>query len=226
MSIKINIAIDGFSACGKSSTAKQVAEELGYTYIDTGAMYRAVTYYLQQHLINVHNEEGIKDALPNIEIDFKRINGELHTFLNDEDIESEIRKPYVAAMVSEVAANSDVRKKLVEQQQKMAAHKGVVMEGRDIGSVVMPEAELKFFMTADLDVRTKRRQDELLAKTGKLFSLEELKSNLIHRDKIDSTREDSPLTQVDDAIVIDTTHLTLEKQIELIVDKANGLINA
>lgn len=226
MTKRINIAIDGFSACGKSSTAKQVADCLGYTYIDTGAMYRAVTYYLQQHLINVHNQDGIEKALPDIEINFKRVNGVLHTFLNNEDVEMEIRKPYVAAMVSEVATNSSVRRKLVEQQQKMATQRGVVMEGRDIGSVVLPDAELKFFMTADLDVRTKRRQDELLHKTGKLFPLEDLKENLVHRDKIDSTREDSPLTQVEDAIIIDTTFLTLEQQIELICSKAKTLISA
>lgn len=119
---------------------------------------------------------------------------------------------------------SNVRRMLVEQQQKMAAQKGVVMEGRDIGSVVMPDAELKFFMTADVDVRTKRRQDELLKKSGKLFPLEELKANLQHRDRIDSTREDSPLTRVPDAIEIDTTHITLEEQIQLICDKAMALI--
>ena len=132
----------------------------------------------------------------------------------------------MAALVSEVAAMSNVRKKLVEQQKLMAIQKGVVMEGRDIGSVVMPNAALKFFMTADIDVRTKRRQDELLAKTGKLFPLDELKANLIHRDRIDSTREDSPLTKVTDAIEIDTTHLTLEEQVEIICKKAIEIINA
>jgi cytidylate kinase len=140
-------------------------------------------------------------------------------------VEEEIRQPRVAAIVSEVAAMSNVRKMLVAQQQKMAAQKGVVMEGRDIGSVVIPDAELKFFMIADVDVRTKRRQDELLEKSGKLFPLEELKANLLHRDKIDSTREDSPLTKVEDAIEIDTTHVTLEDQIELIYEKAMVLIN-
>ena len=147
-----------------------------------------------------------------------------HTFLNNEDVELEIREPRVAAIVSEVAAMSNVRKKLVEQQQKMATHKGLVMEGRDIGSVVMPNAELKFFMTADIDIRTQRRQAELLKKTGKLFSLDELKANLLHRDRIDSTREDSPLTKVKDAIEIDTTHLTLETQIQKIVDMANAYL--
>lgn len=221
---KINIAIDGFSACGKSSTAKRVAKKLDYIYIDSGAMYRAVTLYLQQHLIDIDNLKGIEAALPKIEIEFKKVNDKHHTFLNGKDVEEEIRQPRVAALVSEVAAMSNVRKKLVEQQQKMATHKGVVMEGRDIGSVVMPDAELKFFMTADVDVRTKRRQDELLNKTGKLFPLEELKANLLHRDKIDSTREDSPLTKVADAIEIDTTNLTLENQIDLIYDMAKEII--
>ncbi|HPW86591.1 MAG TPA: (d)CMP kinase [Chitinophagales bacterium] len=221
---KINIAIDGYSACGKSSTAKRVAQRLGYIYIDSGAMYRAVTLYLQQHLIDIDNLEGIAQALPQIQIDFRKAGEVFHTFLNGVDVEQEIRQPAVAAQVSEVAAMSIVRRMLVEQQQKMAAQKGVVMEGRDIGSVVMPDAELKFFMTADVDVRTKRRQDELLKKSGKLFPLEELKANLQHRDRIDSTREDSPLTRVPDAIEIDTTHITLEEQIQLICDKAMALI--
>lgn len=221
---KINIAIDGYSACGKSSTAKRVAQRLGYIYIDSGAMYRAVTLYLQQHLIDIDNLEGIAQALPQIQIDFRKAGEVFHTFLNGVDVEQEIRQPAVAAQVSEVAAMSNVRRMLVEQQQKMAAQKGVVMEGRDIGSVVMPDAELKFFMTADVDVRTKRRQDELLKKSGKLFPLEELKANLQHRDRIDSTREDSPLTRVPDAIEIDTTHITLEEQIQLICDKAMAFI--
>lgn len=225
MTHKINIAIDGYSACGKSSTARRVAKRLGYIYIDSGAMYRAVTLYFQQHLIDLDNLAGIEKALPMISIDFRKVGEVYHTFLNDVDVEEEIRQPTVAAIVSEVAAMSNVRRKLVEQQQKMAVQKGVVMEGRDIGSVVIPDAELKFFMTADIDVRTKRRQDELLKKSGKLFPLEELKANLIHRDKIDSTREDSPLTKVPDAIELDTTHLTLEEQIELIYNKAMLLIN-
>ena len=225
MTHKINIAIDGYSACGKSSTAKRVAAKLGYIYIDSGAMYRAVTFYFQQHLIDLDNFEAIENALPKIHIDFRKVADVHHVFLNDADIEEEIRQPTVAAIVSEVAAMSNVRRKLVEQQQKMAAQKGVVMEGRDIGSVVIPDAELKFFMTADIDVRTKRRQEELLKKSGKLFPLEELKANLIHRDKIDSTREDSPLTKVPDAIELDTTHLTLEEQIEWIYNKAIQIIN-
>jgi CMP/dCMP kinase len=222
---KINIAIDGYSACGKSSTAKRVAKKLGYIYIDSGAMYRAVTLYFQQHLIDLDNFEGIEKALQKIQIDFRKVGDVHHTFLNDVDVEEEIRQPTVAAIVSEVAAMSNVRKMLVAQQQKMAAQKGVVMEGRDIGSIVIPDAELKFFMTADVDVRTRRRQDELLKKSGKLFPLEDLKANLLHRDRIDSTREDSPLTKVKDAIEIDTTHLTLENQINLIYDMALKLIN-
>ncbi len=223
---KINIAIDGYSACGKSSTAKRVAKRLDYIYIDTGAMYRAVTLYFRLHLIDIDNLEGIKNALPNIQIDFRKVGEGHHTFLNGEDVEEEIRQPYVAALVSEVAAMSNIRKMLVEQQKKMAAQKGVVMEGRDIGSVVIPDAELKFFMTADVDVRTKRRQQELLQDTGRAFPLEELKANLLHRDRIDSTREDSPLTKVADAIELDTTLLTLEDQINIICDRALELIQA
>lgn len=201
-----------------------MAKKLNYIYIDSGAMYRAVTLYFQQHLIDLDNVDGIEKALPNIQIDFRKVGDVHHTFLNDVDVEDDIRQPRVAAIVSEVAAMSNVRKKLVEQQQKMAAQRGVVMEGRDIGSVVIPDAELKFFMTADVDIRTKRRQDELLKKSGKLFPLAELKANLLHRDKIDSTREDSPLTKVEDAIEIDTSHLTLENQVDLIVDMAMKLI--
>ncbi|MFN8237267.1 MAG: (d)CMP kinase [Chitinophagales bacterium] len=225
MTKRINIAIDGYSACGKSSTAKQVAKRLGYLYIDSGAMYRAVTLYFQEHLIDLDNAEGIEKALPCIEIEFVRMGESHHTFLNGTDVEDAIRQPEVAALVSEVAAMSNVRRMLVSRQQKMAAQKGVVMEGRDIGSVVIPDAELKFFMTADVDVRTKRRQDELLKKTGKLFPLEELKANLLHRDRIDSTREDSPLTKVPEAIEIDTTYLTLDEQIEIICQKALEQIN-
>ena len=221
---KINIAIDGYSACGKSSTAKRVANKLGYIYIDSGAMYRAVTLYFQQHLIDLDNTEGIQNALPKIEIDFRKVGDVHHTFLNGVDVEEEIRQPRVAAIVSEVAAMSNVRKKLVEQQQKMATQKGVVMEGRDVGSVVIPDAELKFFMTADVDVRTKRRQDELLKKSNKLFPLADLKANLLHRDKIDSTREDSPLTKVPEAIEIDTTNLTLDNQVDMILDIVMELI--
>lgn len=226
MTKKINIAIDGYSACGKSSTAKQVAKKLDYIYIDTGAMYRAVTLYFRMHLIDIDNPDGIEKALPNIEINFRKVGDRYHTFLNGDDVEAEIRQPLIAAVVSEVAAMSNVRRKLVQQQQKMAAHKGVVMEGRDIASVVIPDAELKIFMTADIDVRTKRRQEELLKDSGRAFSPEELKANLLHRDKVDSTREDSPLTKVPDAIVIDTTHLTLDEQIDIIYRKAQELIHA
>ena len=157
MTRKINIAIDGYSACGKSSTAKRVAKKLGYIYIDSGAMYRAVTLYFQQHLIDLDNLEGIENALPKISIDFRRAGDLHHTFLNDVDVEEEIRQPRVAAIVSEVAAMSNVRKMLVAQQQKMAGQKDVVIEGRDIGSVEISDAEVKFYMTADVDVRTKRR---------------------------------------------------------------------
>lgn len=224
---KINIAIDGYSACGKSSTAKEVARRLKYTYIDTGAMYRAVTYFFQKNQINWQDAEAVEKALQEIEISFHKIRDDqpAHTFLNGADVEMEIRQPKVASLVSEVSTISAVRKKLVEQQQKMAREKGVVMDGRDIGSVVIPDAELKFFMTADLDIRTLRRQKELKEKTGRSFPLEELRSNLIHRDKIDSSREDSPLTQVPDAIVIDTTYLTLSQQIDQILQLAEAKIN-
>jgi cytidylate kinase len=225
---KINIAIDGYSACGKSSTAKEVAKRLDYTYIDTGAMYRAVTYFMQQHHIDWRDEAAIENGLKQIDIRFHKVaEGQpAHTFLNGEDVELQIRQPEVAALVSEVSTISAVRRKLVEEQQEMAIDKGVVMDGRDIGSVVLPDAELKFFMTADLDIRARRRQKELIEKTGRAFPLEELKANLIHRDKIDSSRADSPLTQVPDAIVIDTTNLTLGDQIDQIMALARQQIDA
>lgn len=218
--IKINIAIDGYSACGKSSTAIEVAKLLNYIYIDTGAMYRAVTLYLLENDINIANIDNIEIALQNIQLQFKNIDNNRILYLNNNNVEQAIRQPKIASLVSEVSTISVVRKKMVEQQQQMAAQKGVVMDGRDIGSVVLPNAELKFFMTANIDIRTKRRQKELLEKTGQLYDLKEIEANLIHRDNIDSTRSDSPLTLVKDAMIIDTSFITLDEQIDMIYQKA------
>jgi CMP/dCMP kinase len=215
---RINIAIDGHSACGKSTTAKAVAEHLGYTYIDTGAMYRAVTYYLMKHHIGVTDDQSLQEALGQIHIEFRMVNGKSHTFLNGEDVESVIRTPEIAAQVSTVSAVSAVRRAMVEQQQAMGAMKGVVMDGRDIGTVVFPDAELKVFMTADPDIRAERRRAELLAK-GIEDDVQTVKANLLHRDELDSTREDSPLRQAADAIVIDTSHISPEDQVFLVLEQ-------
>lgn len=211
---KINIAIDGYSGCGKSTTAKAVAKALGYTYIDTGAMYRAVTLYFQRLAIDIDNEAEVEAALNQLEIRFvfHEERKEIHTYLNGEDVETEIRTPEVAAFVSPVAAISAVRRKLVEQQQAMGKERGVVMDGRDIGTVVFPDAECKFFMTAEVDIRTQRRLEEL-ANNGISSTFDAVKENLLERDRIDSNRADSPLMRADDAIILDTSHITMEEQI-------------
>ncbi|SFE39185.1 (d)CMP kinase [Thermoflexibacter ruber] len=215
---KIIIAIDGYSACGKSSTAKAVASILGYSYIDTGAMYRAVTLYFLQNFVSLTNPNEIENALKEIEIEFRHNpkTQKSDTYLNGINVEQEIRQMTVSDKVSEVSAISQVRRFLVAQQQKMGKKKGIVMDGRDIGTVVFPEAELKIFMTAEMTVRAKRRQDELLEK-GELVDLEEIIENLKKRDLIDTSRQDSPLRQAEDAQLIDTTAITFEEQVKQIV---------
>lgn len=227
MNTKINIAIDGYSATGKSSTAKRVAKKLGYLYVDSGAMYRAVTLYLLENGVDIHDVAKVAEALPKIIIDFRYDHAEqrMHTFLNGEDVEDDIRQLHVSQWVSEVSAISEVRKVMVQQQQALGKNKGVVMDGRDIGTVVFPEAELKFFMTANYDIRTVRRKKELLEK-GKEASEREILENLKKRDHIDSTREDSPLTKAADAIEIDTSNITLEDQVNLIYDYAMRKTNS
>jgi cytidylate kinase len=222
---KIIIAIDGYSACGKSSTAKVVANILNYSYIDTGAMYRAVTLYFLKNFISLTNPVEIDNILKEIEIEFRHNSkaGKSDTYLNGLNVENEIRQMTVSDKVSEVSAISSVRRFLVAQQQKMGKKKGIVMDGRDIGTVVFPEAELKIFMTADMMIRAKRRQDELLAK-GNLVKLEDIIQNLEKRDKIDTTRADSPLRQANDAQVIDTSYITFEEQVEMIINAVSEKI--
>lgn len=217
---KIVIAIDGYSACGKSTTAKQVAAVLGYKYIDTGAMYRAVTLYFIDNHVAITNPKEVSRALQNIHLTFM-VNAKnvSETFLNGLNVEKEIRKMRVSERVSEISAIKEVRVALVDQQRKMGKEKGVVMDGRDIGSVVFPQAELKFFMTADILVRAFRRQKELLMK-DQLVDLDEVVDNLIQRDKIDTSRKESPLIQAQDAIVIDTTHITIDEQVDEVVRRA------
>jgi CMP/dCMP kinase len=214
---KIVIAIDGYSACGKSTTAKEMANVLGYRYIDTGAMYRAVTLFFLDHHISLTNPKEITKALQQINISFK-VNSKnmTETYLNGLNVEKEIRKMRISEYVSQVSAIKDVRVAMVEQQRRMGREKGVVMDGRDIGTVVFPHAELKLFMTADILVRAFRRQKELMLR-DQLIDLDEVIDNIIHRDKIDTTRAESPLKQADDAIVIDTTHITIDEQVDEVV---------
>lgn len=222
---KINIAIDGLSGCGKSSTAKAVAKALHYKFIDTGAMYRAVTLYFIQNDIDLSNHDQVMKALSEVQVDFEfnKESQQNETILNQQNVEKEIRKMYVSQMVSPVSAIKEVRVAMVAQQQEMGKHKGVVMDGRDIGSVVFPDAELKVFMTASTAVRAKRRQEEL-AEKGENVALEAIIENLESRDLQDSTRDESPLIKVDDAIEIDTSDLKFEDQVQKVLDLANSHI--
>jgi cytidylate kinase len=221
---KVVIAIDGYSACGKSTTAKEVAKILGYRYIDSGAMYRAVTHYILDHHIALSNPKEIVKALQNIHITF-HINskGVTETFLNGLNVEKAIRKMRISEHVSPVSAIKEVRLAMVEQQRKLGKEKGIVMDGRDIGTVVFPNAELKFFMKADMLVRAFRRQKELL-ENDRLVDLDTVIENIEKRDQIDTTRTESPLRQAEDAIVIDTTHITIDEQVDEVVLQALGRV--
>jgi cytidylate kinase len=217
---KIVIAIDGYSACGKSTTAKEVANILGYRYIDTGAMYRAVTMYFLDHHVSLTNPKEIDKALQQIHISFKvNSKNRSDTYLNGLNVEKEIRSMRVSEMVSQVSTIKDVRVAMVEQQRRMGKEKAVVMDGRDIGTVVFPHAELKLFMTADMLVRAFRRQKELMEK-DQLVDLDEVIDNIVQRDKIDTTRVESPLRQAEDATVIDTTYVTIDEQVDDVVRMA------
>lgn len=222
MGSKINIAIDGFSGGGKSTTAKLVAESLGYIFINSGSMYRAVTLYFMAHEIPVEpGHPAVEEALSNINLEFRNVNpGEpAHIFLNGVDVEGDIRGERVSGAVSPVAAIPEVRRAMVIQQRRIGEEKGVVMEGRDIGTVVFPDAELKIFLTASIEARVLRRQKQL-AEQGKSLSLEEVRENLEMRDHLDSTRADSPLLQAEDAILLDNTHLDIAEQVQFILDHA------
>jgi cytidylate kinase len=211
---KIVIAIDGYSACGKSSTAKEVSNVLGYRYIDTGEMYRAITLFFLEHHVALTNPKDISRALEQIHIGFK-INGrnKTDTYLNGLIVEKEIRSMRVSEFVSQVSAIKEVRVAMVEQQRRMGREKGVVMDGRDIGTVVFPQAELKLFMKADLLVRAFRRQKELLDR-GQMVDLDDVVENILERDRIDTTRVESPLRQAEDAVLIDTTHISFDEQVD------------
>ncbi|MEX2594984.1 MAG: (d)CMP kinase [Anditalea sp.] len=222
---KIVIAIDGFSGCGKSSTAKAVAKILHYTYIDSGAMYRAITLHFLNRFTNLTNQKEIQKALDTFKVEFHKEagTGNQLTFLNGLKVEKEIRSMKVSGMVSEVSKIKEVRKELVAQQKRLGRHKGVVMDGRDIGTVVFPDAELKVFMTADLSIRAERRQLEILER-GQLVKLEAVIKNLNERDLADSTRKESPLVKAEDALEVDTSFLTLDEQVSKIVEMAKEKI--
>ena len=219
---KIVIAIDGYSSCGKSTTAKAVAAQMGYGYIDTGAMYRAVSlFFIQQH-VSLTNQRDVINALENSHITFNYNprTGQNETCLNGLNVEQEIRKMYISNIVSEVSAIPEVRWAMVAQQQKMGRKRGVVMDGRDIGTTVFPDAEVKVFMTAQTYIRAQRRQQELLEK-GQLVNLETIIQNIEKRDLIDTTRAESPLVQAPDAEWLDTSHMTIEEQVDWVMERAD-----
>lgn len=227
---KIIIAIDGFSSCGKSTMAKDLAREIGYIYIDSGAMYRAVTLYSLEHRIFVGehiDEEALKQQIGKIRIQF-RLNpesGRPDTYLNDVNVEKEIRTLRVSSHVSPIAALPFVRTAMVAQQQAMGQEKGIVMDGRDIGTTVFPDAELKIFVTASPEIRAQRRYDELQAK-GEAGSFEEILENVKQRDYIDQHREVSPLRRADDALLLDNSHMSIAQQKEWLRRQFENVVNS
>ncbi|WEK20316.1 MAG: (d)CMP kinase [Candidatus Pedobacter colombiensis] len=212
------VAIDGYSSCGKSTLAKALAKKLGFIYIDSGAMYRAVTLYFIRNHVKVNDPEAVTSALGQIELNFHSQDYQSHITLNGEEVSEEIRQMPVSENVSEVSANKQVRKEMVRQQQRMGKSKNIVMDGRDIGTTVFPDAQVKFFMTADPKIRAERRFKELQSKGDTTTSLEDVFENLAHRDYADTTREESPLTRAEDAIILDNTNLTESEQLDFALD--------
>lgn len=221
------IAIDGFSSCGKSTVAKALAKNLNFVFVDSGAMYRAVTVYFLRNNIDLNNTAQVEEALANIHIDFIPNTEKTQILLNGEDVSDEIRQMHVSDNVSEVSAIKAVRTAMVAQQQQLGKVKNIVMDGRDIGTTVFPDADLKIFMTASQEVRAARRYAELTA-NGEGVTIEEVKANLAHRDHIDSTREESPLRQAEDAIILDNSNLCQEEQLAFVLakvqEKQNNLV--
>ena len=226
---KITIAIDGFSSTGKSTLAKELADKLGYIYVDSGAMYRAVTLFAMQNgyiTSDFFDKQTLINSLTSIKLNFK-FNADLgfgEMYLNDANVENEIRTIEVSNLVSKVAEVSEVRSKLVEQQQEMGSAKGIVMDGRDIATVVFPDAELKIFMNASAQTRAQRRFEELISK-GQNVTFEEVLKNVQERDFIDTHREDSPLIIADDAVEIDNSHLNKKEQFDLVLELVNDITN-
>lgn len=226
---KITIAIDGHSSCGKSTMAKELARKVGYVYVDTGAMYRCVTLFALRHQLFTADgavlEEQLREAMPQIDIDQRLINGKTTTFLNGENVELEIRNLEVSNHVSPIAAIPFVRTALVAQQQKMGREGGIVMDGRDIGTTVFPNAELKIFVTASAEVRAQRRYEELQQK-GMPADYADILKNVQERDYIDSHREVSPLRQADDALLLDNSHMTIDEQNQWLMQQFERATNA
>jgi cytidylate kinase len=212
------IAIDGYSSCGKSTLAKALAKKLGFIYIDSGAMYRAVTLYFIRNHVNVNDLEAVMNALEQIELNFHSRDYQSHITLNGEEVSEEIRQMPVSETVSEVSANKQVRREMVKQQQRMGKSKNIVMDGRDIGTTVFADAQVKFFMTADPKIRAERRYKELQSKGDTTTSLEDVFENLAHRDYADTTRAESPLTRAEDAIILDNTNITESEQLHFALD--------
>jgi CMP/dCMP kinase len=223
MSKNIVVAIDGYSSCGKSTLAKALAKKLHFVYVDSGAMYRAVTLYFLRNLVDITSEKAVAEALENIHLDFHARDYETHITLNGEEVSNEIRDMKISEMVSPVSALKKVRTEMVKQQQRMGKTANIVMDGRDIGTTVFPEASLKIFMTADPKVRAERRYKEMIAK-GDLISLEEVFENLAHRDFLDTTRTESPLKRAEDAIILDNTELTPEEQLSFALSQVQPFL--
>lgn len=224
MSKNIVVAIDGYSSCGKSTLAKALAKKLHFVYIDSGAMYRAVTVYFLRNNTDLTNEREVEKALDAIHLNFHSRDYQTHITLNDEDISEEIRQMAVSEMVSEVSAVKAVRIEMVKQQQRLGRSKNIVMDGRDIGTVVFPDADIKLFMTADPKIRAERRYKELIEKSDDV-TLEEIFNNLAHRDYLDTTREESPLTRAEDAIILDNTSINEEQQLEFALEHISPLLS-
>jgi|SRR5471030_3000340 len=223
MSKRIVVAIDGYSSCGKSTLAKALAKKLHFIYVDSGAMYRAVALYFLRNHIDLNNHEQIAEALKNIHLNFHSRDYETHITLNDEEVSDEIRQMPVSDTVSAVSAIREVRREMVMQQQRMGKSKNIVMDGRDIGTAVFPDATVKIFMTADPNVRAERRFNELKAKHPEI-TLEDVFENLAHRDYQDTTRAESPLVRAVDAIVLDNTNLTPDQQLQFAIDRVEPFL--
>jgi cytidylate kinase len=223
MSNNIIVAIDGYSSCGKSTLAKALAKKLHFIYVDSGAMYRAVALYFLRNNVDLNDHEQIAVALKNIHLNFHSRDYETHITLNDEEVSAEIRLMPVSEKVSAVSAIREVRKEMVKQQQRMGKSKNIVMDGRDIGTTVFPNAPVKFFMTADPKVRAERRYKEMLPKNPDI-TLEEVFENIAHRDYQDTTRTESPLIRAEDAVILDNTNLTPEQQLNFALERVKPLI--
>ncbi len=224
MSKNFVIAIDGYSSCGKSTLAKALAKKLNFIYIDSGAMYRGVTLYFLRNGTDLNDPIALEKALTEIHLNFQSHENQVHITLNDEDISEEIRQMPVSGKVSMVSAIKAVRTEMVRQQQRMGRSKNIVMDGRDIGTVVFPDADIKLFMTADPKIRAERRYQELIRK-GEKVSLKEIYDNLALRDHQDTTREESPLIRAEDAIILDNSYINEEQQLEFALKHILPLLN-